>query len=300
MATRVCHWLCYLLVAFIPLSYAQTEYHMRFSEKSPDLDLPVEPTDIGAVDTPRMALYKPAGDGPFPALVLLHQCGGLGQGRRPNLSMLDWAREALSRGYVVLQLDSLNPRGVDTLCQGPKNDVFQSRGVKDALQAAVHLRKQPYVDPKRVVFAGFSWGAGNGMMAASEKAARMVGVAERFRAMVSFYPPCVNYPKNSQPYTLVLSEIDTPLLVLLGGEDTETPPQECIDRLKPLKDGGAPVEWHLYPSATHCWDCRQLNGFSKNDAFRGVLVEYLYDEAVTRDSRSRMFEFFDKVFAREK
>lgn len=300
MVIRFCRYLCCLLFSIATPLYAQSEYHMRFSDKAPDLVFPTDITDIATVETPRLALYKPAGNGPFPALVLLHQCGGLGQGRRPNLSMLDWAREAVSRGYVVLQLDSLNPRGVDTVCSGPKNDVFQSRGVKDALQAAAHLRKLSYVDPKRVAFAGYSWGAGNGIMAASAKAARAVGVTDRFQAMASFYPPCVNYPKNSPPYTLVLTEVDTPLLVLLGGEDTETPPQECIDRLKPLKEGGAPVEWHLYPDATHCWDCKQLHGFTKKDNFRGVLVEYLYDETVTRDSSKRMFEFFDKAFSTKK
>ncbi len=55
-----------------------------------------------------MALYKPEGAGPFPALVLLHQCAGLGDGRRfQNVSMLDWAKEAVARrlaGEIALAL----------------------------------------------------------------------------------------------------------------------------------------------------------------------------------------------------
>ena len=57
------------------------------------------------------------------------------------------------------------------------------------------------------------------------------------------------------------------------------------------------MEWHLYPQATHCWDCRQLHGFKKVDA-RGSSVEYLYDEGVTRDSANRMFGFFEQAFGR--
>jgi dienelactone hydrolase len=295
-------WLCCLLFGVAIPVCAQSEYSMRGGDRAPDLVLPTEPSDIATVAAPRLALYKPAGNGPFPALVLLHQCGGLGRpdGSWQNLSMLEWAREALGRGYVVLQLDSLNPRDVRSVCQGPQKDVFQSRGMRDALLAAAHLRKLPYVDPRRVAFAGWSWGAGNGLMVASAKSVAAVGVDQRFQAVAAHYPPCVNYPKNGQPpYTLVLSEVDTPLLVLLGGKDNETPPQECTERLAPLKDAGAPVEWHLYPEAAHCWDCKNLHGRKKTD-IRGNTVEYLYDEAVTKDSARRMFEFFDKAFAARK
>jgi hypothetical protein len=43
--------------------------------------------------------------GPFPALVLVHTCGGL----RPEIQ--DWTKNALARGYVAFVIDSLGPRG---------------------------------------------------------------------------------------------------------------------------------------------------------------------------------------------
>lgn len=290
------------LVAWVSLTVAaQTlpEYSMRGADQAADLKLPAEPTSISEVLEPRMALYKPEGNGPFPALVLLHQCGGLATRLGPNASMLDWVKEGVARGYVVLLLDSFGQRGVDTVCFGPKGNVFQSRGVKDALQAAAHVRALPFVDRKRVVFAGFSWGAGNGLLLSSGKAASAVGSSDRFDAAVSFYPPCNNHPKggNPPPYTLILSGIDRPLLVLLAGKDTETPPAECIAGLQSNKASGTLVEWHLYPEATHCWDCKQLHGLKKID-IRGSNVEYLYDESVTRDSANRMFGFFEKSFGR--
>jgi dienelactone hydrolase len=52
------------------------------------------------------------------------------------------------------------------------------------------------------------------------------------------------------------------------------------------------VEWHVYPETTHCWDCRQLDAFSKVDV-RGNRVTYRYNEEVTRDSARRMFEFLE-------
>lgn len=287
--------LCAGILAIVPaLGQTLPEYAMKGAERARDLDLPAQPSPIDDVVSPQMALYKPEGAGPFPALVLLHQCGGL----RNNLSMLDWARQAVAHGYVVMQLDSFTQRGVDKVCQGPKNDVFFSRGLRDAVQAAALLRKLPYVDPRRVAFAGYSWGAATGLQAASKRSAAALGLADRFDALVAFYPPCNAYPKNgTPPYTLVLAEIDRPLLVLLGGRDNETPPEECVAGLAPQKAAAAPVDWHLYPAATHCWDCRHLHGLRKTD-IRGSTVEYLYDADITRESAERMFGFIDKAFGR--
>ena len=68
------------------------------------------------------------------------------------MAILGWAKEAVSRGYVALVLDSLGPRRVDTVCYGANGGVNFPRGVRDALQAAEHLRKLPYVDRDRVAF----------------------------------------------------------------------------------------------------------------------------------------------------
>lgn len=55
-------------------------------------------------------LYTPKGPGPFPALVLLHGCGGLG----PN--MFAWAEWLRAEGYAALVLDSFGGRGIRRLC----------------------------------------------------------------------------------------------------------------------------------------------------------------------------------------
>jgi len=286
-----------LAVFAMPVA-AQVRYDMRGADRAPDLALPGQPSDIASVTAPRLALYKPEGAGPFPALVLMHQCGGLGRPGGPwqNLSMLEWARVALRRGYVVLQLDALEPRDVASVCHGPKNDIFPSRGMRDALLAAAHLRALPYVDPKRVAYAGFSWGGGVGLGIGSNRSAGLLKIAQRYDAVAAVYPPCIYRPKNGAPYTPIQPGVDKPLLVLLGGRDNETPPAECTSLLGPLKEAGEKLEWHLYPDATHCWDCKNLHGRTKTD-IKGDLVEYLYDEAVTRDTESRLFTFFERAFA---
>lgn len=260
-----------------------------------DLEFPSKPSSFSFFSAPRMALYKPDGSGPFPALVLHHQCAGLGSDRWQNVSMLDWAKEAVARGYVALLIDSLSPRGVKTLCMGPQGGVNFQRGVRDALQAAEHLRTFDFVDKKRIALAGYSWGAMIAVLASSKRWGTFLAAGDRFTAAVAFYPGCFTIrPPGRDPFEIVNSDIDHPLLVLMGERDTETPATDCVSKLEAAKSMGAPAEWHVYPETTHCWDCKNLDGFSKVDV-RGNRVVYRYDGSVTRDSARRMFEFLEKT-----
>ena len=289
-----------IAVALSSNAFAQLtpERYSAAASQAPDLDLPSEVSSLNFFSSPRMALYRPQGTGPFPAIVLHHQCAGLRKGQ--NVPMLNWAKEAVARGYVVLLLDSLTSRGVDTVCYGAKGGVNFARGLKDALQAAEHLRKMNFVDGNRVAFAGYSWGAGVGLLASSKRAVEALGRTDRFHAVVSFYPPCRIIPSNgTPPFDLVVPEIDRPLLVLMGELDNEAPPDECTALLGPVKASGAPIEWQLYPDTTHCWDCEDLNGRRKVDN-RGTSVVYRYSKDVTKDSAQRMFTFIEKAFSEGK
>jgi dienelactone hydrolase len=262
--------------------------------QAPDLVFPEGPSPLPS-GAPFMAIYKPDGAGPFPALILHHQCGGL----RSNPSMLDWTTEALRRGYVVLMLDSFAQRGVDSVCMSPKNGVYYARGMRDAIQAARHLRKFDFVDKRRIAHAGFSWGAMAGLLAGSRSSASTAG-GSGIAAFVSIYPACWTAnqaPSLSAPHEIVNADINRPTLVLLGGKDTETPPSDCLPRLKAAKAAGAPIAWHLYPNAGHCWDCWQWDGTSRID-FKGDRMEYRFDKAVTQDSMNRTFRFLDRALGR--
>ena len=89
---------------------------------------------------------------------------------------------------------------------------------------------------------------------------------------------------------ILRQDVDRPVLLLMAELDNETPPATCDEPLKKLKASGAPVEAHIYPKTTHCWDCVLSDGRSRTD-FRGVQIVYRYDKAITDDSRQRAFDF---------
>src|SRR2546428_414449 len=83
--------------------------------------------------------------GTFPAVVIMHDCSGLGP--RSSGAPGRWARELVARGYVVILPDSFttrgHPDGVCTDASRSRDDVSPGRRVRDAYAALAHLRTLP-------------------------------------------------------------------------------------------------------------------------------------------------------------
>lgn len=249
------------------------------ASKAADLKFPDQASDLATARRATMAIYKPEGAGPFPALVIMHRCAGM----QNDPDLLRWAQRAVAGGYVAFMVDSLASRGIDTVCYGPKGEVTYERGAKDVLQAIEHLKRFDFVDGKRIGVAGYSWGAMVALMSTSRIMREALGGTGPATA-VPFYPGCID------GMGIVRADIDRPTLVLMGGSDTETPPADCVKKFEPLKAAGAPLDWHVFPGQTHCWDCPAMHGLKKTD-IQGNVVHHVYDAAVTEDSAKRMFDF---------
>lgn len=258
----------------------------------PDLTFPDQPTAfIGTGGASRM--FKPDGSGPFPGLVLLPTCNG----HIAFLNTFDWARRALAHGYAVMVVDPLSERGVRQNCVGIWS-VGPRRFMKDGLDAADRLRKQPFVDPDHIGLMGFSEGAMAGLEAASEKAYE--GGRKPFGAIVAAYPICLiaNFRQPSTGRVIDIhylpDKIAVPLLVEMGDLDTETYPQrDCVPLLGPLKANGNPVDYRMY-HATHNWDATETRTTPfRKTGFEGQTVVYEYNAAVTAQSETDAFAFLD-------
>ncbi len=105
-------------------------------------------------------ILKPDGPGPFPAVVIMHDCSGLGP--RSSGAPMRWARELVENGYAIVMPDSFTARGhAGGVCTNPspsRNDVAPSRRAPDAYAALAYLRTLPYVDGSRIGIMGGSHG----------------------------------------------------------------------------------------------------------------------------------------------
>jgi dienelactone hydrolase len=284
--------LLFLFIQSSPVSAAQDINTYNGPIIGEDLTFPEVPEPFGYAKASKM--FKPAGTGPFPALVMLPTCGG--HAARHVFDV--WAKAALQRGYAVLVVDPLTPRGAvipGENCR-PPNKVREPRLRKDAFDAAEHLRKQPFVDPERIGLLGLSQGA-MAALAASANTYDTPQDRRAFRAIVSIYPGCffanVQIPGRVgliNLHYLPETKIVVPLLVQMGDLDTETPAKDCISRLQEQKDKGAPVEFIVHKNATHGWD--QGRNFTKK-GMNGQDVEYRYNPKVTAESVKLAFDFLD-------
>lgn len=107
-------------------------------------------------------LTMPVGNGPFPAVVLVHGSGPNDRDETigPNKGFKDIAWGLASRGIAVLRYDKR------TLVYGAKYDqamlakiTVQDEVIDDALSALNLLRSQAKIDPQRVFLLGHSLGA---------------------------------------------------------------------------------------------------------------------------------------------
>jgi dienelactone hydrolase len=222
------------------------------------------------------SLLKPSGQGPFPALVILHDCSGLGS--RSSGAARRWAKEMVSRGYVIVIPDSFSPRGhAGGVCTNPspsREDVSPTRRAEDAYTALAYLRSLPFVDGSRVGLMGGSHGGSSTLasMVAAEasRISQAQGAPRGFAAAVALYPSCaVRYgswrpvlQKGGSRNYLGVYEVNAPLLILIGELDDWTPMEPCQRLAEVAEQAGFPVSIKVYPGAHHAFDSNASVNFN--------------------------------------
>src|SRR5207245_3065612 len=103
-------------------------------------------------------LYKPDGDGPFPTVIALHGCGGLGGHSEPVLPRYrDWAEQLLKAGHAVLLPDSYGSRELGPQCRAKERRVLARRErVADLTAARRWLSQQRWGAHARVGQVGWA------------------------------------------------------------------------------------------------------------------------------------------------
>jgi dienelactone hydrolase len=259
--------------------------------------MPVTFTNVtpGAPQEIVATLVRPAGDGPFPAVVQFHGCAGL------EAQSYRWARWLAERGYVALVVDSFGPRKVRGDCRTAEDEPPITARFDDAFGALRYLQSQPFVIADRIGAIGWSQGGVYSMSVIngpSLERARARGVElprVGFAASVAVYPGGCS--------SLITQQVIRPLLVLIGGADDWTPPGKCMEMVNAMKSRGADIEIVVFPGAYHYFDKEgqplevlpDVENDTKPGGF-GATVSYQTEAAA--DTYRRVEAFFGRHLAR--
>ena len=220
-------------------------------------------------------LTLPKGKGPFPAVILLHPCGGLDAIALTTLQT--HAQELLRNGFATLILDSYGPRnlGGGKMCTRVIRsgvDIRYDLRRDDAFNAMAALQRHANISKDNIFLLGLSDGASAALISAKG------GANGNFRAVAAYYPDCgrllagVSYVYKS------------PAIVFVGEKDDWTPPTECI-KSKSGVVTGAEFKVIAYPNANH--------GFDQPRPMRKVFGHTMaYDRDAAADSRKQYVAFF--------
>ena len=205
-------------------------------------------------------LVQPAGPGPFPAVVVIHENRGL------NPHIEDVARRAAVAGFLALAPDGLAPiggyPGNDDEGKTMQRSLDRGKLRTDLLNSARYVKAHALSNGK-LGATGFCFGGGLVNFLA-------VRMGSDLNAGVPFY--------GRAPKTADVASIKAALLINYAGNDPR------INKMAPdytaaLKANGVTHEVHTYPGTRH--------GFHNNSTPR-------YDEAAAKLAWERTVAFFRK------
>jgi dienelactone hydrolase len=196
--------------------------------------------DIGKPNSgARAELWRPTGAGPFPAVVVMHSCGGVADNER------SWASRLVGWGYAALVVDSFGPRNQRNICERTDFIPAQVRA-QDAFNAAIYLRTLPDIAADRIGVIGFSHGGTTTLNAAIGEAVPTDRGGRPFQAAVAYYPGCSG--------GTIVTPFATDVLILIGKDDDWTLADRCKKTVEARANQAHPPAIKVYPGAVHGFD----------------------------------------------
>lgn len=204
-------------------------------------------------------IYKPQGEGPFPVVLQFHGCGG-----KKNLQER-WAAVARAAGWAAIVVDSYGPRRISrleayaTVCTGLQ--LWGRERAGDLFAMMEWARRQPWIDPKRIVLAGWSHGGWTTLDAMSMTPGRPIVKATRIldlpeEPLSGLAGAFVIYPYQGIG-ALAPSKglrVDVPVQAIVGTADTVVGGKSVIRVLNRMQTPSSPIDVTVFEGATHAFD----------------------------------------------
>jgi dienelactone hydrolase len=217
---------------------------------------------------------KPAGEGPFPAVVLAPGCGGFHDEYSPPV-FDKYRKLLLDDGFAVINVDFTKAHDIPA-CASANGFLISSEDyARDILAALTDLAKDSSIDPSRIHVIGWSFGGGASFSA--------LALAERqsvkINSVVAFFPFCKGALAWKQP---------TPVLTFVGLADNIAPFAQCKDLVKDALDNKS-MRVVEYPDAFHSFD-----QFTVATPITGPYGTFGYNEKAATQSWSELEAFLKK------
>jgi len=228
---------------------------------------------------------KPNGAG----VAVLGPCPGIQTFNEGDIREL--AQLFIDKGYTVA-IPNYNtaprPNKRPFNCGGNKN-LTDMRLVKDVYDATAALARAG-VDPNRIFTVGQSLGAQIGadaIKSSNVELATRKGWGPVPRAVIGLYGGCA-YPRRTYLDTSVVR----PVLWIAGEKDPFSYTEYGCKSwtISSVMKKQPDSKFIVYKDATHCFDCKQLDGFVN----KREKQTYRYNETATKQSRDEIFKFMEK------
>ena len=197
---------------------------------------PLTNMKVAAADGTEIRAYlaKPNGDGPFPAVIMIHEFYGL----RPD--MLKKAEALADEGYIVIAPNVFRsgttnwiPRAIYQIITA---DTAQIDGDVEAIYQ--WLATQPDVQADRIGIMGFCFGGGTALRYSLSN--------NKLAATALFYGQPITDPEK-------LKALSGPLLGIFGGADFSIPTEDVAALRQGLDEAGIPNEITIYEGQPHAF-----------------------------------------------
>jgi carboxymethylenebutenolidase len=199
-------------------------------------------------ETVQAQLYTPAGKGPFPAIIVIHEWMGLN----------DWVKDQASKlsdqGYVTLAIDlyrgkvATTPDVAHELMRGLPED----RAKRDLHAAFKFLASQPNVKKDRIGAIGWCMGGGYSLDVALQEPTLAADV--------------INYGHLATDPS-ALAKINAPILGLFGAQDRGITPDDVHKFEASMKQLGKKIDVKIYDDAGHGFENpNNKEGYRAEDA----------------------------------
>src|SRR6266851_2878789 len=199
-------------------------------------------------ETVQAILYTPAGKGPFPAIIVIHEYWGLN----------DWVKEQASKladqGYEALAIDLYRGKVATTpdMAHEIMRGVPEDRAKRDLHAAFEFLQAQPNVKKSRIGAIGWCMGGGYSLDVALQEPALAADV--------------INYGHLATDPS-ALEKINAPILGLFGGQDQGITPDDVHKFEAAMKKMGKKIDIKIYDDAGHAFENpNNKSGYRAGDA----------------------------------